>query len=90
MTNFKYLVVLDGHGKGNVIKQLKTLDWNQILFENEFADEVLISINKLLVNDQNGTISDNFRDGSTCSIVKMFDLYRMLYYRRFTSRYQNK
>ena len=72
---FHFIVVLDGHGKGNVIKQLKTFDWNKILLENEFADEVILSINKLLVNDKNGDIADNYRDGSTCSIVKMYDTY---------------
>lgn len=72
---FQFIVVLDGHGKGNVVNTLKTLDWNKILLENEFANQVLLSINKILSRDKNDKIADNFRDGSTCSIVKMYDTY---------------
>tara|TARA_B100000927_G_scaffold274354_1_gene253501 strand:- start:2599 stop:3552 length:954 start_codon:yes stop_codon:yes gene_type:complete len=74
-TKFRFIVVLDGHGKGNVINHLKTLDWNKILIENEYADQVLLSINEFLSCDKNGKIADNFRDGSTCSIVKQYDTY---------------
>ena len=72
---FHFTVVLDGHGKGNVVNKLKLLDWNKILLENEFADQVLLSINKFLSCDKHGKIADHFRDGSTCSIVKMYDTY---------------
>ena len=72
---FKYLVVLDGHGKGNVLNQLTKLKWNELLLtHNERPDHLLKAINEYLALGPNSfTINaDNFRDGSTCSIVKMF------------------
>ncbi len=76
---FKYLVILDGHGKGNVVNKLKGLDWNTILVEhNERPDHLILNINEYLSIDNSTSISkpvDNFRDGTTCSIVKMYDTY---------------
>ena len=76
---FKFLVILDGHGKGNVVNKLKGLDWNTILLEhNERPDHLILNINEYLSIDNSTSTSkpaDNFRDGTTCSIVKMYDTY---------------
>lgn len=75
---FRYLVVLDGHGKGNVVNQLMNLKWNELLLtHNERPDHLLTAINDyLILGPYDFTLlTDNFRDGSTCSIVKMFESY---------------
>ena len=76
---FKYIIVLDGHGVGNVVEKLKYFDWNKALVKhNERPDHLIISINEYLSIDYSSSTSkpaDNFRDGSTCSIVKMYDTY---------------
>ena len=76
---FKFIIVLDGHGKGKVVEKLKYFDWNKSLIKhNERPDHLIISINEYLSLDNSSsssTISWNFRDGSTCSIVKMYDTY---------------
>ena len=76
---FKFIIVLDGHGEGNVVEKLKHFDWNKALIKhNERPDHLIISINEYLSIDYSTSTSkpaDNFRDGSTCSIVKMYDTY---------------
>lgn len=73
---FKYLVVLDGHGKGSVVEQLIKLKWNDLLLtHNERPDHLLAAINEYIILGPYSftLLADNFRDGSTCSIVKMFE-----------------
>jgi len=73
---FRYLVVLDGHGKGNVLNKLVKLEWNELLLShNNRPDHLLKAINEYLALDSNNSIANNYRDGSTCSIVKMFESY---------------
>ena len=31
---FKYIIVLDGHGEGNVVEKLKYFDWNKALIKH--------------------------------------------------------
>ena len=76
--HFHWLVVLDGHGKGNVLNKLSLLDWNALLIE--FKDDVnsmITHINKenLTFNKNTGKKYNHFRDGSTCSIVKIYPEY---------------
>ena len=73
---FKYIVVLDGHGKGNVLNELTKLKWNELLLShNDRPDHLLTAINEYLALGSDGSTPNNFRDGSTCSIVKMFESY---------------
>lgn len=60
-----WMVVADGHGVGNVINVLNTLDWNDVMNNDEPIEYV-----KTLINSMEQTI----RDGSTISIVKISNI----------------
>ena len=66
---FDYLIVADGHGKGNIIKLLSspTFDWDTIV-KNNTAKTILTAINKTILLN----CLDTYKDGSTLSIVKIF------------------
>ena len=67
-SNFHYVIVADGHGpRGNVVKLLKRVDWEDLLSNYHNADDILNEINSYIADAK---ISD-IRDGSTLSIVKI-------------------
>jgi serine/threonine protein phosphatase PrpC len=69
---FDWMVVLDGHGKGNVARVLSNLSWNDILMTYEDPTTLLAHINGHLIYDINGRPQNNFKDGSTCCIIKNY------------------
>ncbi len=66
-TTFDYIIVFDGHGKGECIKSIKLFDWNKII-SNVSAKQILSAINRELLL-KCGSLSG---DGSTISIVKIY------------------
>jgi serine/threonine protein phosphatase PrpC len=69
---FDWMLILDGHGKGNVVTILSQLLWDHILHEFENPDDLLNHINEHLIYNKVGGLQNNFHDGSTCSIVKIY------------------
>ena len=59
-----WMVVCDGHGKGKVIKHLRTLPWDElVMLPNPIA-----TLNKSI-----RTLSDTYYDGATFSMVRLTD-----------------
>jgi len=69
---FDWQLILDGHGKGNVVQILSQLLWDHILYTFENPDDLLNHINEHLIYNTIGTFQKNFHDGTTCSIVKIY------------------
>ena len=69
---FKWMVVLDGHGRGQVVEKLGTLDWNNLLYNFNDPKYLINEINLNLCYGKNNSIEKNLKDGSTCSIVKIY------------------
>ena len=69
---FVWMVILDGHGIGNVINMMDGLDWGKLICENPDENDLLCAINKNITEYSNGKDRDNICDGTTCSIVKIY------------------
>jgi len=69
---FDWMVVLDGHGIGRIANHLSTLPWNDMLIDHGDPTTLLTHINEHLIRDKNGNPQNNFGDGSTCSIIKVY------------------
>ena len=65
---FTWLVVCDGHGKGKVLNILSKFEWGYYIEKYEDDIDKLIEELKTILSKTN-----NFRDGSTCSIVKIYE-----------------
>ena len=65
--DYKYLIIMDGHGPGKCITKLKEMNWS-VIIDKSSAKEILTAINReILINCPllKG-------DGSTISIVKIY------------------
>lgn len=65
---FDYLIILDGHGSGKCINQIKLLNW-QAIVSHTSAKEILNAINRELLLHCKSLAGD----GSTISIVKIYE-----------------
>ncbi len=79
---FKYHIILDGHGKGKVASTLSKITWNEVLKNHDSPKNMLENINKHLMYKKfdkhhhviNGEwCINNAHDGSTCIIVIIFE-----------------
>ena len=64
---FDYLIIMDGHGVGECIKQAKLLNW-EIIVSNTSAKAILNAINRELLLHCKSLAGD----GTTISIVKIY------------------
>ena len=69
---FKWIVVLDGHGKGKVVEKLGKIDWNSLLYNFNDPKKLMNQINLYLCYEIDGSLQKNIGDGTTCSIVKIY------------------
>lgn len=71
---FKYHIILDGHGKGKVAKTLSKIAWHEILKNHASPINMLANINKFILHNKDTTKRANHvHDGSTCAIVMIFE-----------------
>lgn len=71
---YKYHVVLDGHGKGMVAETLSTINWDKIIEYHDSPNDMINNINShLIYNEYTSEYANNKRDGSTCIIVIIFE-----------------
>ena len=71
---YKYHVILDGHGKGLVVNILSTINWDEIVEYHESPHQMIHHINKYIITNKNTLeYANNKMDGSTCIIVIIFE-----------------
>ena len=83
--NYCYLIVADGHGKGNYVKLLSSdcFSWDVVVAETSaknMCTQIKFQIQSIQNYHQNDIDSniDFTNDGSTLSIVKIYKKYQVL------------
>jgi len=72
-SEYKYHVILDGHGKGKVAKTLSTINWDKVISTYQSPKNMLANINKHILRSKDTKYVNNVRDGTTCNIVLIFE-----------------
>lgn len=75
--SYCYLIVADGHGKGNYVKLLSSdcFSWDAVIAETSsknMCSQLHFQIKNVQNNDQTSSNIDYTNDGSTLSIVKIY------------------